>query len=1223
MADAGDQLPASSNGLSEARLVLQKDRIVACNRAAQDLFQSSQEELLGQSLLDYSALIQPGDQLAIDVLRKKALEAMTEGEQQFKWVGLRPSGETFLALATVRRLDARGKTFSQFSLTASPAEESETADTDLNDSLIETLTAEEIKDFDITALFDDALLNFKRGIEQSSDAIFLTDVEGTITYVNPAFESIYGYDQEEAIGQTPRILKSGLMKPEEYEAFWQKLLARNVVTGEIINRRKDGQLLHIEGTNSPIVDDEGRLVGYLGIHRDITARKQAEEALRNAQEDLEEQLGARTDELSETAGLLQERNAKLEQLNQVLVDRNRILTAMLQLWQHISAGLDVERVFASAVEVAADLLDVSGAYLSEIDLAERQATVVAEHYRDEAVQVEQGSDSGAPHQLSQGLDAARLTVRQEPEPYVLQVDDETLSPAEREHMIRNGVMSILSVPLVVEGAVAAELTVWEGRRRRDFGDEEIALVQSIARQVTVAIDNARLSRQVQREVEERRQLERRVEQSVARRERQMQLSAQLSRDIVTAADLNELYERVVLQLKEQFGFYHVQLLRYEPAVDALVLIAGYGKVGRQMRAAGHRLPVGAGLIGKAAAQSQAILRPVVAGDPDWRPNPLLPNTKAELAVPIVLGDEVLGVLDVQSDVEGGLSADDLLVLEGLSGQIAIAIESTRLRQEMADRLQELSRLQRVMSREGWQTFRAQLESRPKGYRFSHASVEPVAGPEMPGGQRGEAAAAKQDTVDTGHVVTTPMTVRGQIIGSLGIQDDPEHPLSREDRELIESISVQVAEALESARLLEQTQKHAIEMEAVAQVSAAASTILDAHKLLSMVAALTKERFDLYHVAVFILNDAEMLEWAAGTDFPVKREADEVPPLIALSQEQSLIARAARSRQPVVVHDVRSESGYLPYINLPDTRSEMAVPLVAGGEVLGVLDLQSDVAHRFSDDDVRIHTTLGAQVAVALQNANLYAKQLETTERLREVDRLKTQFLASMSHELRTPLNSIIGFADVLLEGIDGPLNERMEEDVKLIRDSGRHLRSLIGEMLDMSKIEAGMMELRYEPVDIPSLAKEIMANANSLALDKELEIKLELDQRLDIVEADRTRLTQVLLNLMSNAIKFTRSGSVVLSMSQSNGDLLVAVKDTGIGIRHEDIPAIFEQFRQVDGSMTRQVGGTGLGLPISKSLVELHGGEMWVESEVNVGSTFWFTIPKEKPPASKVNLEIE
>ena len=189
-----------------------------------------------------------------------------------------------------------------------------------------------------------------------------------------------------------------------------------------------------------------------------------------------------------------------------------------------------------------------------------------------------------------------------------------------------------------------------------------------------------------------------------------------------------------------------------------------------------------------------------------------------------------------------------------------------------------------------------------------------------------------------------------------------------------------------------------------------------------------------------------------------------------------------------------------------------------------MDLQSNIRNRFSEDDIRIHTTLATQVAVAWKNAKLYAEQLETAKRLRQVDRLKTEFMASMSHELRTPLNSIIGFSDVLLEGMDGTLTERMTEDVTLIRDSGRHLRELISEILDMSKIEAGMMELRYGTLDVGQIAREIIANARSLIYNKDIDVQLQLDPKLTRIEADRTRLLQILYNLMSNAIKFTNEG---------------------------------------------------------------------------------------------------
>jgi signal transduction histidine kinase len=619
----------------------------------------------------------------------------------------------------------------------------------------------------------------------------------------------------------------------------------------------------------------------------------------------------------------------------------------------------------------------------------------------------------------------------------------------------------------------------------------------------------------------------------------------------------------------------------------------------------------------AAATAKSVLRPDVADDPTWTSSPLLPDTRGELAVPIMLGDEVLGVLDVQSDVADALDEEDQLALEGLSGQVAIAIESTRLREEMAERLNELDQLQRIMSREGWQAYRAQRERDKRGYRFDQSTIVPVdlATPESENGPIGSGEDALPREQSAERIYTASMTVRGETIGTLGIADDPDHPLPAEDRQLLESISVQVAEALEQARLLEQTQQHAVQMEAVAQVSAVVSTILEAEKLLETVVTLTLERFDLYQVAVFALEE-DILHLAAGARLPADSLDIDLWPDLHASAEMSPVVRASQSGRPVVVHDVRREPGYVADPTSNDTRSELAIPLIVGDEVLGVLDLQSELPNRFGETDVLIHTTLGAQVAVALQNATLYADQLETSARLREVDRLKSEFLASMSHELRTPLNSIIGFADVLLEGIDGPLNERMSEDVTLIRDSGLHLRELIGEMLDMSKIEAGVMELRYEEINVPLMAKEIVASAKSLAMNKDLEIRFEVDPNLETVEADRTRLTQILLNLIGNAIKFTEQGTICLMLKEQDEELLAGVQDTGIGIANEDIPIIFEQFRQIDGSLSRKVGGTGLGVPISKRLVELHGGQMWLESELGAGSTFWFTMPKKRPEDS-------
>lgn len=725
------------------------------------------------------------------------------------------------------------------------------------------------------------------------------------------------------------------------------------------------------------------------------------------------------------------------------------------------------------------------------------------------------------------------------------------------------------------------------------------------------------------DITDRERLQAEVQESLTRREREVALSTQIAQEIASATDLSDLYQRVVTQIQEQFGYYHTQLLRYDPAMQSVGLTVGYGMVGEKMLAMNHSVPIGVGLVGKAAETGKSLLRPDLTDDPDHRPNPLLPATKGELAVPIKLRNEVLGILDVQSDTIGALNENDQLVLNGLSGQIAVAIESTTLRQEMEARLRELNVLQRQMTREGWREYKS-VRQQHSGYQFSHGGVQPVT-PELPtptNGNKRNGRHQKTPAALPAAPTATPLQIRGETIGILGVQDDPLRPLSNEETLFLTAVAKEVAEALEAARLFEQTQdslseqeRLTAELETVAQVSTAAATILEADALLQAVVDLTKSSFNLYHVHIYLLNET-------GRILILKAGAGNVGRLMTLEgreiniDAESLICRAARTRQGVLENNVRKTVDFLPHPLLPNTQAEMAVPMIVGDKLIGVLDLQSDQVEGFTAEDLKIQKTLASQIAIAMENARQYADQVETSAKLREVDRLKSEFLASMSHELRTPLNSIIGFADVLLEGLDGDLNERMEEDVRLIRESGRHLRELIGEILDMSKIESGRMELRYEDVDLRQMAQDIMATAASLAQEKNLDMYLDLGDEISTIQVDRTRLRQILWNIMGNAIKFTEKGSVSLSMHDKGDRVLIAIRDTGIGIKEENTGIVFEQFRQIDGGLNRAATGTGLGMPITKKLVELHGGDIWIESVYGQGSTFFFTLPY-TPPISK------
>jgi PAS domain S-box-containing protein len=298
----------------------------------------------------------------------------------------------------------------------------------------------------------------------------------------------------------------------------------------------------------------------------------------------------------------------------------------------------------------------------------------------------------------------------------------------------------------------------------------------------------------------------------------------------------------------------------------------------------------------------------------------------------------------------------------------------------------------------------------------------------------------------------------------------------------------------------------------------------------------------------------------------------------------------------------------------EQQDHLVIPLQVQDEIIGVIELDSKQGGgSWDEDDRALANAIAHELAITLQDARSYQLTQQALEEMREADRLKSQFLANMSHELRTPLNSIIGFSRVILKGIDGPVTDTQEQDLNAIYNAGQHLLGLINNILDISKIEAGKMELAFTDVDLSEIIRGVMATAVGLVKDKPIELITDIPEQLPFVQADNIRIRQVLLNLVSNAAKFTEEGHIGVSARTiqrgTRNEVVIAVFDTGPGINQEDQERIFEPFSQVDASPTRKTGGTGLGLSISRHLVELHGGVIWVDSIPDEGSTFAFTLP--------------
>ena len=466
----------------------------------------------------------------------------------------------------------------------------------------------------------------------------------------------------------------------------------------------------------------------------------------------------------------------------------------------------------------------------------------------------------------------------------------------------------------------------------------------------------------------------------------------------------------------------------------------------------------------------------------------------------------------------------------------------------------------------------------------------------------------------------PLIIKGQVVGALDVQSNQPNAFNEEDIRAVTTLAGQIAVAIDNANLYASAQAQADNMGFLFEVTNAAASADELDVALQQVADFIYERLDPLSVTVYLpqlymdeMDHSYMTMKPvalAGVDQPLT-EVEE----IRIDDAENIVSLIASNLQPFIVDDVRSEERYLPVISGAQTAA--LLPLSSGSEMIGLIALEDTRRDAFNYDVIQILLTLTGSLSAVVQSTLLLQQLTQTNEQLRELDRLKSDFLANMSHELRTPLNSIIGFSRVMLKGIDGPLTEMQEQDLTTIYNSGQHLLYLINDILDQAKIAAGKLDIKFAYFEIKPLVEAVKSIGVGLVKDKTINMLMESAPNLPKVYGDEFRTRQVLLNLVSNAAKFTSEGSVTIRTYPWHDELhgrdmiRIDVVDTGIGIDEKDQPLLFEAFRQVDSSLTRTQGGTGLGLPIAKSLVEMQGGEMFVESEVNAGSVFSITIPIE------------
>jgi signal transduction histidine kinase len=797
---------------------------------------------------------------------------------------------------------------------------------------------------------------------------------------------------------------------------------------------------------------------------------------------------------------------------------------------------------------------------------------------------------------------------------------------------------------------------------RPFTDKQIALVENFAKQAVIAIENTRLLNELHQRTTD---LTESLEQQTATSE----VLKVISRSPGELEPVfNALLVNAIRICEATFG----NLLLFEGTAFRAVAIQGEERYNDYLR---HNpvidLRENPGVpLDRIANTKQVVHVPDLRTDQSYvaKRDPIVrlvevAGIRTLVGVPMLKEGELIGSINMYRQEVRPFTDKQVALVENFAAQAVIAIENTRLLNELRQRTSDLtesleqqtatSKVLEVISRSAFDlqaVFETVAESsvrlcgadRAFVWRFDGELLRVVATFNAPQelkdfvfqnpirlGRYSAAgrAALERRTVHIHDVLADPeITYAGKealrtilsvpilkgddLLGVLVIYHLEVRPFTDKQIALVETFADQAAIAIDNVRLLDELRQSLEQQTATA----------DMLKLIS------RSTFDLKSVLNTLVESAARL--CAADITTISREKDGHYHVVAaygfppglqdyyetMPMDQgrgSLFGRILLERKPVQIVDVLADPEYAMHElqKRAGFRTVLGVPLLRDGVPIGILSVNRTTVRPFTDKQIELVTAFADQAAIAIENVRLFDEIQDKSQQLEVASQHKSQFLANMSHELRTPLNAILGYTELMADGAYGEPSEKMSGILKRLEANGKHLLGLINDVLDLSKIEAGQLVLELSDYSIQDIAQTVRSTLEPLAADKKLGFKVEVAPQLPSGHGDGRRLTQVLINLVGNAIKFTDAGEVAIKAEANNGAFHVSVRDTGPGISAADQAKLFQEFQQADNAITRKKGGTGLGLAISKRIIEMHGGRIWVESQPGQGSTFTFTLP--------------